>query len=87
VQLGEADAGLVYRSDVSPAVVRFVRVFEIADRYNVIATYPIAVLKAARNPAAARDFVALVSSDAGQRVLQRHGLLPAAITAPATTHP
>ena len=85
VQLGEADAGLVYRSDVTPAVARFVRVFEIPDPYNVLATYPIAVLKAAGNPEAARQFVELVSSDAGQRILQRHGLLPAATTAPAAT--
>ena len=50
VQLGEADAGTVYRSDVTPAVARFVRVFEIADPYNVLASYPIAVLKGARTP-------------------------------------
>ena len=87
VQLGEADAGLVYRSDVTPAVSRFVRVIEIPDPYNVIATYPIAVLKAARNPEAARRFVELVSSDVGQRVLQRNGLLPAAIAAPTAAHP
>ena len=87
VQLGEADAGVVYRSDVTPAVSRYVRVFEIADPYNVIATYPIAVLKAAKNAEAARQFVELVSSDAGQRVLQHHGLLPAGTTAPAATQP
>jgi molybdate transport system substrate-binding protein len=87
VQLGEADGGLVYRSDVTPAVARFVRVFEIPDPYNVIASYPIAVLEAARNPEAARQFVELVSSDAGQRVLQQHGLLPAAATAPAAARP
>jgi molybdate transport system substrate-binding protein len=87
VQLGEADAGVVYRSDVTPAVSRFVRVFEIADPNNVIATYPIAMLKAAKNAEAARQFVELVSSGAGQRVLQHHGLLPAATTAPASTQP
>ena len=47
VQLGEADAGIVYRSDVTPSVARYVRVFEIPDPYNAIATYPIAVLKSA----------------------------------------
>jgi molybdate transport system substrate-binding protein len=47
VQLGEADAGLVYRSDVTPSVSRYVRVFEIEDPYNAIASYPIAVLKGA----------------------------------------
>ena len=87
VQLGEADAGLVYHSDVTRAVSRFVRVFEIADPYNVIAGYPIAVLKDARNPEAAGQFVELVAGDAGQQVLQRHGFLPAATAASAAVQP
>jgi molybdate transport system substrate-binding protein len=87
VQLGEADAGLVYRSDVTPAVSRFVRVLEIADPYNVSASYPIAVLKGAQHPRAARQFVDLVSSEAGQRVLGRHGFLRAASAAAAATQP
>jgi molybdate transport system substrate-binding protein len=78
VQLGEADAGIVYRSDVTPRVARYVRVFEIPDPYNPIATYPIAVLASAGNAEAAHQFVALVTSQQGQAVLQRHGLLPAA---------
>jgi molybdate transport system substrate-binding protein len=76
VQLGEADAGIVYRSDVTRAVARFVRVFEIPDSANVIASYPIAVIKNAREEVAGRDFVALVLSPEGQRILQRHGLIP-----------
>jgi molybdate transport system substrate-binding protein len=87
VQLGEADAGLVYQSDVTPAVARPVRAFEIADPYNVMARYPIAVLKGARNPEAARQFVDLVSSDEGQRILGRHGFLPAAASAPGSPSP
>jgi molybdate transport system substrate-binding protein len=87
VQLGEADAGLVYRSDVTPSVSRDVRVVTIDDPYNVIASYPIAVLKGARNPEAARRFVELVSSAAGQQTLQRHGLSPAAAAAPAAARP
>jgi molybdate transport system substrate-binding protein len=78
VQLGEVDAGLVYRSDVTHSLARFVRVLEIPDSANVIATYPIAVVKNARQPAAARDFVALVLSVEGQEILRRHGLIPAA---------
>jgi molybdate transport system substrate-binding protein len=78
VQLGEADAGIVYRSDVTARVARYVRVFEIPDPYNPIATYPIAVLASAGNADAAHQFVALVTSPQGQAVLQRHGLLPAA---------
>ena len=78
VQLGEADAGFVYRSDVTPALARFVRVLEIPDSANVIATYPIAVLENAPAPVVAREFVALVLSPEGQAILRRHGLIPAA---------
>jgi molybdate transport system substrate-binding protein len=87
VQLGEADAGLVYRSDVTPSVSRYVRVLAIDDPYNVIASYPIALLKRPRNAEAARWFIELVSSAAGQQTLQRHGLLPAAAAAPAAAQP
>ena len=89
VQLGEADAGLVYRSDVTPSVARYVGVFEIPDPFNSIATYPIAVLKSARDVEAAREFVAMVTSAAGQEVLRRHNLLPAAAaqTAAEGSHP
>jgi molybdate transport system substrate-binding protein len=87
VQLGEADAGLVYRSDVTPSVSRYVRVFEIDDPYNVIASYPIAVLKGTKNAEAAKWFVDRVSSPPGQQTLQRHGLLPATAAAPAATQP
>lgn len=84
VQLGEADAGVVYRSDVNPAVARHVRVLDIPDPYNVIASYPIAVLKTASNPETARLFLELVLSASGQSALQRHGLLPTATAVPAS---
>ena len=87
VQLGEADAGFVYRSDVTPAVSRLVRVFEIPDEYNAIARYPIALVKSAENSEAAHWFVDLVMSPEGQRVLERHGLMPAEAAAPAASHP
>lgn len=76
VRLGEADAGIVYRSDVTPALSRFVRTFEVPDSANVLSSYPLAVLRSAPMPGAARDFVALVLSAKGQRVLERHGLIP-----------
>lgn len=81
VQLGEADAGLVYASDVTPAGARLVRVVDIPESTNVVATYPIAVLRRAPRPETARAFVALVLSPAGQRALARHGLIP--VTAPS----
>jgi len=77
VQLGEADAGLAYRSDVTAAVARNIRVFEIADPYNVLASYPIAVTRSATDPEIARAFLELVESPKGQRVLAQHGFLAA----------
>jgi molybdate transport system substrate-binding protein len=76
VQLGEADAGIVYRSDVTPAAARVVRAIDIPDAYNVLASYPIAAIKGAENAEGARAFIALVLSAEGQQVLQRHGFLP-----------
>ena len=77
VQLGEADAGIVYVSDVTPSVRRAVRTLEIRDPYNVVATYPIAVLRGTQQPAAAQAFVEYITSAEGQALLSRHGLLPA----------
>jgi molybdate transport system substrate-binding protein len=79
VQLGEADAGLVYASDAIGAVVRHLRVFPIPEPQNVRADYPLAVLRGAEAPVAAGAFVSLVFAPAGQGVLQRYGLIPAAV--------
>jgi len=77
VQLGEADAGVVYRSDVTAAVRRYVTVIPVPDDANVLATYPIAAVTPSASPALAHAFVDLVRSPEGQKVLAAHGLLPA----------
>lgn len=77
VQLGEADAGMVYRSDVTPALSRFVRSFEIPDSANVLATYSIVVLRDSQHAELAEAFVRLVLSPEGQATLGRRGLIPA----------
>jgi molybdate transport system substrate-binding protein len=77
VQLGEADAGVVYGSDVTPGLSRYVRSIEIPEGANVVASYPIATLKSAQQPDDARAFVALVLSDEGQRILAHWAFLPA----------
>jgi molybdate transport system substrate-binding protein len=74
VELGEADAGFVYRSDVTPGVARATKVLEIPDRYDAMAAYPIALLRGSKHVALARRFLELVLGDSGQAVLERHGL-------------
>jgi molybdate transport system substrate-binding protein len=75
VQLGEADAGIVYRSDVTPSLARFVRTFEIPQSANVLASYPIAVPAGSKAPELARAFIAMLLSPPGQDALRRRGLI------------
>lgn len=72
VASGDADAGLVYATDVnsSGGDVQGVDFPEAAEAVN---TYPIAVLADSKNRAAAQAFVDLVSGDAGRRVLAAVG--------------
>lgn len=77
VQLGEADAGIIYSTDVTPAIRSAVKVIDIPPEFNVIAKYPIAVVKGTRNEAGALAFIEYVLSPIGQSILERHGFLVA----------
>ncbi|MER8231022.1 molybdate ABC transporter substrate-binding protein [Streptomyces sp. NPDC094049] len=72
VELGEADAGLVYKTDAESARDKVVAV-EIPDAQNAIAKYPAATLKDSKNAGAAAAFVAWLSSPEGQKILQDAG--------------
>jgi len=74
VALGEADAGVVYVTDVAAGGDK-VEAVEVPEPHNVSARYPIAALKNAPNPTGARAFVAYVLSPAGQSVLNSAGFL------------
>ena len=78
VQLGEADAGAVYRSDVTSVVSGRVQILPIPDPYNVIASYPIAILKGGSSLTGASQFVALVLSLLGQQLLLGYNFIPVA---------
>jgi molybdate transport system substrate-binding protein len=73
---GDADAGIVYVTDVTDDVADQVASIEIPDDLNVIATYPIAVVADAPEADLAQEFVDYVLGD-GQQVLADHGFLPA----------
>ncbi|MEU9860180.1 molybdate ABC transporter substrate-binding protein [Streptomyces sp. NPDC047971] len=72
VELGEADAGLVYKTDAESAKDK-VDAVEIPDAQNAIAQYPAATLKDSKNAEAAAAFVAWLSSPEGQKILQDAG--------------
>ncbi|MFJ9098337.1 molybdate ABC transporter substrate-binding protein [Streptomyces sp. NPDC102405] len=74
VELKEADAAVVYKTDVHAAgdKVGGVEFPESADAVN---DYPITLLKDAQNTDAAKAFIALVRSAEGQKVLTGAGFL------------
>ena len=72
VSLGEADAGIVYVTDVKSAGGRVTGV-EIPEQQQVVARYPIAVVKNSKNVALGHRFVDYLVSPAGQSVLAEFG--------------
>jgi molybdate transport system substrate-binding protein len=75
IALGEADAGIVYVTDVTAGGDK-VQGVDIPEGQNMTATYPIATVKASRAQDKARAFMDLVLSDQGQQVLHKYGFLP-----------
>jgi molybdate transport system substrate-binding protein len=73
VALGEADAGIVYTSDVTPDIADQVLQIAIPEAQNVVATYPIAPLADAAAPTLAQSFINFVLSEDGQAILARWG--------------
>lgn len=73
VELGEADAAIVYASDIAAAG-EAVEGVGIADEHNVEADLPIAALRTGANPEAGRAFVELALGPQGQAALADHGL-------------
>jgi molybdate transport system substrate-binding protein len=69
VALGEADAGVVYRSDVTPDINDAVLALPIPDSLNTLATYPIAVTTDSANANLAEQFIDYMISDTGQDTL------------------
>jgi len=75
VQLGEADAGFVYASEISPRIAPDVKTIEIPERLQAAAEHVIGVTRTARAPITARRFIDYVHGPAGQAILKRHGFI------------
>jgi molybdate transport system substrate-binding protein len=72
VQLGEADAGFVYATDVRAAGGE-VRAIELPTTMRVTARYPVAVVSATGHEAEAERFIALLRGAEGRRLLREAG--------------
>jgi molybdate transport system substrate-binding protein len=77
VATGDAKAGIVYASDAKSAGSAVTGV-AVPARRNVIATYPMVILRSASADPVARAWVGFVLSSAGQATLASFGFLPAA---------
>ena len=77
VALGEADAGIVYSSDISGEDAEKVARLDIPDALNVIASYPVAPVKDSPHLELAQAFIGLVLSPEGQGILAKYNFIPA----------
>jgi molybdate transport system substrate-binding protein len=77
IELGEADAGIVYTTDVTAAGNK-VQGVQIPAAANVTATYPIVAVKGTKSSDVTNAFIAYVLSGTGQSTLATFGFLPAA---------
>ena len=74
VALGEADAGIVYRPlALAAAASGSVRIIEVPEAHNVVASFPIAVLRESNGQEAAAGFVEFILSEPGREILRSHG--------------
>lgn len=71
---GDADAGIVYVTDATTELADRIELIEIPDDVNVIATYPIAIMKGTEEADLARDFVDFVLGP-GRTILVGYGFL------------
>ena len=76
VSLGEADAGIVYRTDILAAG-NSVTGVPIADNVNVTTKYLIGALRDSQNQDASQRFIIFLSSEQGQKIFSQFGFGPA----------
>jgi molybdate transport system substrate-binding protein len=79
VELGEADAGIVYKTDANAADQDKIKVVNIKNEYNVTATYLVSLLQniSSKNKEAANKFLDYLYSDDGQKILEKQGFIEA----------
>ncbi|WP_077622459.1 molybdate ABC transporter substrate-binding protein [Sediminibacillus massiliensis] len=76
VSLGEAEAGMVYPTDVTPDFAEKVKVIDIPEEFNIVATNYISVPKNAPNPELAEEFMEMMLSEKGQEIFMEYKYKP-----------
>ncbi len=76
VQLGEADAAVVYLTDVTPQSAPDLMTIPIPDDLNTLASYPIALVTNGAQAELGQAFIDLALSPAGQAVLEKWNFTP-----------
>lgn len=76
IALGEADAGIVYTSDLNGSAANQVGSLAIPEELTMVADYPIAPVIDGDEKKMAQTFIDFVLSDQGQELLSRYGFLP-----------
>jgi len=76
VALGEADAGIVYRTDI-PAAGNSVTGVPIAANVNITTKYLVGSLRDSRDQDASQRFILFLNSDQGQKIFSQFGFGPA----------
>jgi molybdate transport system substrate-binding protein len=76
VALGEADAGIVYATDLTTGLRDRVRVFPLPARVSLRVVYPIALASEPEHSPGGRAFLDLARSATGRRILAAHGFGP-----------
>ena len=74
--LDEADAGIVYVTDITSEAASKIGKLDIPDALNTVATYPIAPISDSKHADLAKAFVALVLSPDGQAIMLKYGFIP-----------
>lgn len=76
VALGEADAGITYYSDVTRNLGEKITIIKIPDKFNVVASYKAGILTDAKQPELANEFIGLITSAEGKKVLEDYKFSP-----------
>lgn len=76
VMMGEADAGFVWAATLKPEVKKKVQAIVIPDGADPFGEYQIVVLRGRAEQELAQDFIKLLVSPEGQRVLKKHNFIP-----------